>query len=83
MESLGPLGNTAQRHGSGGGGLRHLLARLGFDQGGVAAELGGHFQELFAHEGIGNAIGHAAGAVGLKAIMVNFWHGRISIQRLR
>ena len=27
----------------------HLLARLGFDQRGVAVELGGHFQQLFAH----------------------------------
>src|SRR5689334_16344190 len=59
---------------SGGGGLRHLLARLGFDQRSVAAEFGGHLQQLFFHQRISHTVGHAAGAIGLKAIMVNFEH---------
>src|SRR4051794_3883910 len=69
MESLGRGTRNL-----GDGSLRHLLARLGFDQRGVAAELGRHLQQLFLYQRIGDAVSHAAGAVSLKAIMVNFEH---------
>src|SRR5262249_59835360 len=59
---------------SGRDGLRQLLARLGFDHRGITAEFASHFQELFAHYGVGDAVRHAAGAVGLKTIVVDFEH---------
>src|SRR4029453_8078397 len=65
---------TQSMRNSGRRGQQQLLARLGFDQRGVAAEFASHFQELFAHHGVGDAVGHAAGAVGLKTIVVDFEH---------